>query len=505
MRTKKALLTSFSSILLQLVTVVSGFVLPRMIISAFGSEVNGAVSSITQFLGYISLFEAGVGGVTRAALYKPIANKNYTEISGIANATQSFFRKLAYFFIVYVLILSILFKYISSTALSICFTATLVIIIAISTFIQYYFGMTYSIILQSDQCGYISNFIQIITVIVATIFSILLIKLGCGIHLVKLTCTGIYVFRPLCLRLIVKKKYNLDKKVPLNNDALKQRWNGLGQHIAYFIHNNVDIMVLTIFLGLKYVSVYNVYYMIVNGIRTLVVSLSGGSEAAFGDMIAKNEKTVLDTRFRMIETLSSCVIVVFFTTTAIMLLDFIKLYTKGITDTNYIIPVFGILLVISEALHSVKQYYQVLVVAAGRYKETQIGAFVEAGLNILLSVVFVNFWGISGVVIATIIATFFRLIDYVIYLRKDIINRKISVFVKRFIVTFISAISVILACVFIPFFPINNYLAWVMKAFMVFIISTIITFLYNFIFYKNEIKRIFSNIKSIFCKKKSKN
>ena len=40
---------------------------------AYGSDVNGLVSSITQFLGYIALVEGGVGGVIRAALYKPLA------------------------------------------------------------------------------------------------------------------------------------------------------------------------------------------------------------------------------------------------------------------------------------------------------------------------------------------------------------------------------------------------------------------------------------------------
>ena len=45
------------SIVLQIVTIISGFIIPRQILLAFGSEVNGLVNSITQFLNYIILIE----------------------------------------------------------------------------------------------------------------------------------------------------------------------------------------------------------------------------------------------------------------------------------------------------------------------------------------------------------------------------------------------------------------------------------------------------------------
>ena len=151
MRTKKMLMNSISTLMLQLVTVICGFILPRVMLTAFGSEINGAVSSITQFLGYISLLEAGVGGVTRAALYKPLANGDSVKISRIVNATQSFFRKVAGVFILYAVVLSVVFKYISSTELEWGFTIALVAILAVSTFAQYYFGITYSVVLQADQ------------------------------------------------------------------------------------------------------------------------------------------------------------------------------------------------------------------------------------------------------------------------------------------------------------------------------------------------------------------
>ena len=61
-----------SSLILQFATIISGFILPRIILSSFGSETNGLVSSLNQFLNYVSLLEGGVSGVITASLYRPL-------------------------------------------------------------------------------------------------------------------------------------------------------------------------------------------------------------------------------------------------------------------------------------------------------------------------------------------------------------------------------------------------------------------------------------------------
>lgn len=58
MRTKKAILNIIASLLLQVIVLICGFIVPKLIITNFGSKVNGLISSITQFLAYISLLES---------------------------------------------------------------------------------------------------------------------------------------------------------------------------------------------------------------------------------------------------------------------------------------------------------------------------------------------------------------------------------------------------------------------------------------------------------------
>lgn len=504
MRTKKALLNSLSSLLLQLVSVVCGFILPRLILSAFGSEVNGAVSSIAQFLGYISLLEAGVGGVTRAALYKPLAQGDSRRISAVVNATQGFFKKIAYLFLVYTLVLACAFQTISGTGLGWSFTFFLVLILAASIFAQYYFGITYMLVLQADQKTYVTNGLQISMVVLNTILSVILLQLGCGIHTVKLASAFVYVLKPVLLNVLVRKRYGLDKSVPADYEAIRQRWDGLGHHIAFFIHNNTDVFVITMCLGLKWVSVYSVYLLIVGGVRNIVNSLAGGGEAAFGNMIAKKEYDILNERFRMIETLTSFIVISFFTATGLLLFDFVGIYTANVEDINYHVVPFGILFVISEALHCIKQTYHNLVLAAGHYKQTRCGAFVEAGLNLGLSFLFVPFFGVTGVLAATIAATFIRMLDYVRHLQKNVLCRPMRVFWKRQAINVLNAGTILALFRLFPLRRATDYTAWAFKAVPVVFLSLSVTLLYNMLFYRKDVSDIFTRVAGVITRKSKK-
>ena len=84
-----------SSLILQITTVICGFIVPRLILQTYGSEVNGLINSITQFLAIIAFLELGVGAVIQSSLYKPLAEKDDKEISKIVVSGQEFFSRLA--------------------------------------------------------------------------------------------------------------------------------------------------------------------------------------------------------------------------------------------------------------------------------------------------------------------------------------------------------------------------------------------------------------------------
>jgi hypothetical protein len=438
MRSRKALLNSASALLLEGVTIICGFILPRLILSRFGSSYNGITSSISQFMSYIALLKSGIGGVTRASLYKPLQERNIFKISAIVNATEQFMRQIAKIFAAFILIFATLYPFLVSDEFPWLFSFTLVLILSIGTFAQYYFGITYQMLLQADQRQYISSLVQIFTTILNTIVAAILINIGGSIHIVKLGSSIVYALNPLFINIYVRKKYSINRKIPSDNTAISQRWDSFAHQIANFVHGNTDIVVLTIFSSLSEVSVYTVYAMVVTGVRKLVNTFASGVEAAFGNMLAKNEDKLLQKNLNLLEFVIFYMSAICFSATIALIIPFVMVYTKGISDVNYNRPLFGAILCMAEMFWCIRIPYQSVVLAAGKYKETRNGAIAEPIINIIVSVALVWKFGLVGVAIGTLCAMIFRTVQYAVYMSRNIVIRKINVFIFKLIVFMIN-------------------------------------------------------------------
>ena len=106
MRVKKTFNNILWGFAYQLVAILCGFIVPRLVLTSFGSQYNGVTSAVTQFMQVIALFQAGIGGVTMAALYKPLAESDPMKISIIVKSTEEFMRKIVLIFIVFTLLLA---------------------------------------------------------------------------------------------------------------------------------------------------------------------------------------------------------------------------------------------------------------------------------------------------------------------------------------------------------------------------------------------------------------
>lgn len=502
MRRKKVVYNAVAGLSLQLVMIIYGFVFPRLVMSVYGSSVNGLLQSISQFLSYITLLDAGVSAVIRAKLYKPLANQDKNKTQKIVNSARKFYKKIAISFMIYMFVVAIILPITYSTYFDKLYTFSLVIIIGISTFAEYYFGISYIVLLEADQRKYISYCIQIISVILNIIASVLLINGGLSIHIVKLCTAVLFVSKPIILSQYCARKYGFSKQFK-EQEPIDNKWSGLGHHIAYFLHSHTDIVILTFVKGPILVSVYSVYYMIVSALQQIIFYISGGVEAAFGNMIAKKEDESLSRGLCIYELLIFSLSSVFFSTAAVSIFQFVKIYTQGITDVDYIIPVAGIVLIIAEFIYCVRKPYEAVVMAAGKLKETMRGAFIEAGINILLSVILVWRFGILGVVSATLAAMLFRTIQYVVYVSKNIVKRSIGVFFKHVLVFGISSLIIYFLGKNICLES-NTYFSWAIWASLIFLLSCVFIVIVDSVFYHNEFIDILKMFFSIFKKNESK-
>lgn len=484
-RNKLLALNGIVTIVMQLVTMICGLILPRMILATFGSNVNGLVTSITQFLSFISLLDGGLGGVIRAAYYKPMAMRDDEGISRVFAASNKFYRQIAAFFVIYLFVIAFVFPILSGNQFGYLYTFLLVIIISLATLMQYFWGYTLKLLVFSDQRGYLHNITQIMTTVINTVLAAILIHFGAGIHIVKFVAVAAYVVQPLFLGFYVRKHYNIDYKAKPADEAIKQRWSALARHIAFYVHSNTDVVILTMFTAFSTVSIYSVYKTVVNGLTNLVAGVISNTEATFGDLLAANEVDLFKKEFSAVDLLSKMVSTICFATCTTMICVFVNIYTRGVTDTNYYRPGFAIILCLSEWIYCMGLNYNNVIVSVGHFKQTTRIGVIEAAINVAFSIVMVKLAGLEGVVIATTIAMTYKLVANIVYMEKHIVHISVSYTIRSMLgsaITFFISVAVIGRLVV----NVNSYVMFFVEAGVVFFAISLLSLAVNCLFCKSE-------------------
>ncbi|MDU5086297.1 MAG: polysaccharide biosynthesis C-terminal domain-containing protein [Anaerococcus vaginalis] len=494
MKNKITLLNSISALFLQVVTIISGFIIPKIILLYFGSSVNGLVSSISQFLSYIALIEGGVTGVIYASLYKPLLDNDKTKISRILVTSKIFYRRIGYIFMAYSLVLAVIYPLFINKDFDFLFASGLTIVLSITLLIQYMFSLTLKTLLVADKKLYIISFTQVGIIILNIIFTYISARIYPNIHILKFISGIMYVFQPLIYAKYVNKNYDISWSEKQDNTLLKERWNGFAINVANFIHTSTDITILTIFTNLKIVSVYYVYSLVINGLGSLVKSISSGIEPTIGHSYAKNDSNDINFKMDLYEFVIFFLVGFLFTVASIQITPFVMVYTKKINDANYCQPIFGYVIVLAEALYLLKYPHLSIAYTANKFKEITVPAFIEAFINIVISVIIVNKIGLIGVAIGTAIAMLYRMIFQVRYTKKILPNRKPRIYYKKLIIISIATIVAILMCNLIRINE-ENFVNLILGASIHSLIVLIVYFITAFLFFKREFKFLISYIK----------
>ncbi|MGN0183695.1 MAG: lipopolysaccharide biosynthesis protein [Aristaeellaceae bacterium] len=435
MRRNNIYKSAIVGLLEELTAIISGFILPRMILVHFGSEYNGIIASATQFIGCIALLRSGIGMATKAALYAPLHNHEKAAVNAIMSASMKFLRRVSYIFAVGIIVFACLYPFCIKEDFSWGFTASLVLIIGLGTFFQYCFGLGNQLLLEADQKYYIVSAITIVNTLFNTIIAVICMKSGMSMHGVKLCSSVVYCITPVCLHFYVNRKYGLDRKAVPDWKRISKRWDAFGMQLANFVNSNTDLIVASLFLNMREVSVYTVYYLAINGIRKIITRISTGVEAALGNLRAERDGEKLKESFLHFEFVLNFICSFMFSCLIVLIVPFVGVYTKGIADANYARHVFAIVACFAELFDCLKLAYTFMVQATGAFSETKGFFYMEAAINIAASVILVKLMGLVGIVAGTLLAMIYRTIVLARFVYNDVLRLPLSLFCRRLITT----------------------------------------------------------------------
>lgn len=495
-RTRKFFFNSFSTATLQVFIMLAGFITPRIILEAYGSEINGLVSSILQFISYFTLVEAGLSGAAVYALYKPLASNDFETISGVASAAKKYYIKAGYIFLALIVVLSIIYPaYVQSESLDSVSMGFLVLILGVSGTIDFFTLSKYRTLLTADQKMYIISIASIVQVILNTVIIIIGVKYF-SIVMLRLVALSSVFTRSLILFLFVKFKYKeVDFKAKPITAALKKRWDVLYLQVLGVIQKGAPILILTVALrDLKVVSVYAIFNMVVTGINGILNIFNSGLGSSFGDVIAKDQKAILQRAYGEFEFVFYSLITVVYATMFITIMPFIRLYTQGITDVNYNLPIIGALITLNSLLYNLKTPQGMLVYSAGLFKETRWQTTIQ-GIIALAGTAILSIWfGLAGVIVGMILSNVYRDIDLLFFIPRHVTKTPVWATLRKWIKIAFDMIFVYISVHFVQYQP-TNYMQWFIYAGCIAIYTIGIVAITGLIFDREMIKAIVARIK----------
>ena len=497
-RTVAFIKNSASTALLQIITMFVGFFIPRIMIGVYGSEINGLISSIMQFIAYFNLVEAGISGAAVWALYKPLAEKNNKIVSSIIVATKNFYNKAGYIFVSLTLGLALIYPaFIKVSSLSFIEVFLLVLILGVSGALEFFTLAKYRALLTADQKTYIISLASVCAIILNAVIIFVLSYLKFNIVVVRFIALLSVFLRSIILHLYVVKKYPyIDYNINGDSSKLNKHWDAMFLQLLGVVQTGGPIIMATLLTDLKTVSIYTVFNLVIGGINSILSIFISGLAASFGDVIARKEKDVLLKAYDEFEISYYTLITVIYSVAFIMIMPFIKLYTYSIADINYELPVLGFLMVLNGLLYNIKTPQGMMVISAGWYKETKLQTTIQALILVIVGTICGYYYGLTGIVIGSILSNIYRDIDLAFFIPKYLLN----VNPKR---TFFRILLVIILSVllYLPFtfnaLGVENIFEWCLYAILVMIYAIIVTVLIMFIFNSKTFKQIFKRIMGV--------
>ena len=323
--------------------------------------------------------------------------------------------------------------------------------------VTFYFINTWTTFLRANGESYIINIFMLISRVLCYGVKIVLSLYSVNIAFIQLGFFGVSIIQLFIYYFYMKKKYNwIMYNIDTGDARLPEKNSNLMSEIAWAVFSSTDMIVLSIFISTKSSSVYSVYNMVFIALHGLLNSVYSSINYHLGlEFNSGNIERYIKIHDAFMSffvgSISLLMSICYF-----LIIPFVKLYTKGITDVNYIYNLLPLFFCLVQMLSWSRYVTGNLIGISFRQKKAIKINIAEALINLTLSLILVFYLGIEGVILATVIALPLKVIyctyvsDVIILKRK--IFKTVSILGINYVLFFI--------CVFIqPFLQLKaaNY------------------------------------------------
>lgn len=453
-RTKNAKRNIIFGVTLKMYQILIPFLMRTAIIYLMGVQYLGLNSLFTSILQVLNLAELGVGTAMVYSMYEPIVEDNSTTICALMGLYKTYYRRIGGIIaIIGCIITPFIPKLISSDTPKDINIYVLYLLNLGATVLSYWLYAYKNSILQAYQRVDVISKISLVTNTIQYILQLFVLWITQNYYFYVIIMLLTQAVTNITIAVAADKLYPEYKpkgNLPRNEvKQINQRIKDLfTAKLGSVVVGSADTIVISAFLGLTTLAIYQNYYFIMNSICGFIMVIFSSITAGIGNslVVESPEKNYKDfKKFTFIICFILCICCCCF---AGLYQPFMKLWVgeKLMLDFSFVI-LFCILfycLQLAMVWATVKD-------AAGMWHSDRFRPLIGASVNLILNVIFVKKIGLYGIILSTIISYIFISMPWLIhnlfkYLYKGSIVAYLKEIVEYMLVAMFSTVVTIGVC-----------------------------------------------------------
>ena len=509
--TNRSVRNLISGFALKIFQIIVLFVIRTLIIKELGFDYAGLNSLFNSILTVLNLAESGISTAMLVSMYEPIVKKDSIKLCALLNLYKIYYRVIGMVILILGLVITPLIPNLIYGSIPSDINLYIIYFLNLGVTVLSYWLFSYKIsVLQAYQRYDVLNIIYFCSNSLQYLLQIFLLIFTKNYYLYLITVLVFQIITNLTIGIVsnilfpkAKPDGNLSVKDKKQiNSLIKDLFNN---KVGMIVTLSVDSIIISIFLGLVPLGIYQNYnYIITALIGFFTIFLQSIRSAVGTNLITKTiEENYLDYKF--IFFIGSAIIAFFSTCYLSLVQTFMRIWVGSENCLDNSTCVLFTLYMIVYLIANLIMFYRD---CAGLWHSDRFRPLITALLNLVLNIVFVNFMGINGILLVTILS---YLIVYIpwgfskifteLFDKSKIKETIFMIFINLVMIVISTTISYLL-CNLISFT--NLYLELFLKGLVSFLISIFLIVIFNL--KNNNLKKIFSKLKnSLFYKGVQKN
>ncbi|WP_230575807.1 lipopolysaccharide biosynthesis protein, partial [Bacillus rhizoplanae] len=420
MRVKSSIINISAGLGNQIIITSLSFISRTVFINSLGVEYLGINGLLTNILSMLSLAEVGIGSSIMYSLYKPVAENDQQKINVLMRLYRNAYMVIALVVLLLGLSLMPFLGYFIKDS-SVDNVHLIYAIFLLNTVAPYLYSHRSSL-LNVCQKGYIVTGVYSISSITSTCLKIVVLHFTKNYILYLVIDSMVTITTSIFLAIIVSKMYpflkdkvssKLDNET--KNNIIKNVKAIVLQNIGNYLVLGTDNIIISSFVSVAAVGLYSNYNMLIDICRTFTYQIFNNTYHSVGNLVAKESVDKVYSIYKVYTLLNFWLYSFFSILLCVTIEPFITLWigSKFLMSKSVL---FILIIIFYE--RGMRNAITTVKTTAGIFQEDRYAPLFQAAVNLIISIILVQYIGIAGVFIGTLISVLvvpFWVTPYLVY------------------------------------------------------------------------------------------